>query len=133
MPDQFIQERFLALQRGDYAAVYQSYHSEAPFVQNFAREADYVDFASEHLSRIQVVSWRCLAQREAGAGVEVILVMELEVDGIRQLFFELALLLETPQGWKYHSAQKLSPEEFTEHPDRLDFSHFDLAAQKVRF
>ncbi len=133
MPVQFIQERFQALQRGDYAAVYQSYHPDAPFVQNFAREADYVDFASQHLTRIQVVSWRCLAQREAGAGVEVILVMELEVDGTRQLFFELALLIKTSQGWRYHSAQKLGPEEFSESPDHLDFSHFDLAAQKVRF
>ena len=59
--------------------------------------------------------------------------MEIAVGDGRQYFYELALLRKTADGWRYHSAQKLSGEDYSGPPEQLDFCHFDSIAQKIRF
>lgn len=131
--DEFLTRRFAALAAGDYAEVYRSYHPEAPFLQNFADADSYLEFAEEQLSTIQVASWRSLQQRPAERGEEHLLMMELAVDGCRQFFYELALLIETDEGWRYHSAQKLGADDFAGKPEEIDFRHFDRVTEKIRF
>ncbi len=132
-PQELLESRFVSLQAGDYAGVYASYHDDAPFRQQFSGEADYLAFARQQLAQIQVHSWRILRQRQTEEGqVEAILCMEIVVDGAIQFFYEMALLISSDQGWRYHSAQKLSSEDYSGAPAQLDFYHFDRVAEKIR-
>lgn len=133
-PEELLAHRFAALQRQDYQSVYSSYHPEAPFLQSFPDSDSYVCFARQELANIEVRDWRSLGWRQPTADqIEHLLVMELVVDGIAEHFYELALLLKTSGGWRYHSAQKLSSEDYSGPPEQLDFCHFDQVAQKISY
>ncbi|PLY00212.1 MAG: hypothetical protein C0622_09275 [Desulfuromonas sp.] len=134
MIEEFLKDRFEALARGDYAAVYNSYAADAPLLGQFADIDEYVDFARNNLSRIQVVDWSCVDQRQlAEDRVECLLAMELSVDGASQYFYESALLIRGGDGWRYHSAQKLGADDFSGTPEQIRFDHFDKAMEKIRF
>lgn len=127
-------KRFTALAGGDYATVYATYHQDSPFLQHFADCAAYVAFAQDQLSSIEVMDWRSLRQRQIDADQqEHLLVIELSVDNSRQYFYELALLIHSPDGWRYHSAQKLGAEDYSGPPAQIQFDHFDRVAQKIRY
>ena len=127
-------KRFTALASGDYATVYATYHTESPFLQQFADRDEYLLFARQQLADIEVQHWRSLRQRSPEAEQqEHLLVMELSIDGASQYFYELALLLKTPDGWRYHSAQKLSGDDYSGPPEGIQFAHFDRATQVIRY
>ncbi len=131
---QFLEMRFSALSEGDYAAVYDSYHNDAPFLQQFSDRGTYIRFAKQQLDSIKIKNWRCLQQRVVDeTQLEVLLVMEITTDAGDQFFYELALLVETDAVWRYHSAQKLGMDDYTGSPEQIDFFHFDSAPQKIRF
>lgn len=131
---QFLEQRFSSLGTGDYTAVYDSYHSDAPFLKQFSNRSTYVRFARQQLGEIEIKNWQCLRQRSiAELQLEVLLVMEIESGAGAQFFYELALLIETDSGWRYHSAQKLGADDYSGSPSEIDFCHFDNAAQKIRF
>jgi SEC-C motif-containing protein len=131
-PQQLLAHRFAALARADYATVYASYHADAPFLQSFADAAAYVDFAERQLGTVQISRWQSLRQRTLAADrQEHLLLMELVVAGANQYFYELALLIDTAAGWRYHSAQKLGQEDYSAAPEQIDFCHFDRVAQKI--
>ncbi len=131
---QLLEHRFSALAGGDYPAVYDSYHPDAPFLQQFSGCSTYVRFARQQLSDIKIINWFCLNQRVVNElRLEVLLVMEIATESASQFFYELALLIETTEGWFYHSAQKLEGDDYLGPPDQIDFYHFDNVAQKIRF
>jgi SEC-C motif-containing protein len=131
-PQQFLAQRFADLEKADYAAVYASYHAEAPFLQSFPDCAAYVAYAEQYLGAVQIRAWKILRQRTLAADrQEHLLLMELSLDGGSQFFYELALLIDTADGWRYHSAQKLSQEDYSGAPEQIDFCHFDQVAQKI--
>lgn len=131
---QLLEHRFSALAGGDYPAVYDSYHPDAPFLQQFSDRNTYIRFARQQLSDIKIINWFCLNQRVVnGLRLEVLLVMEIATESASQFFYELALLIETTEGWLYHSAQKLGGDDYLGPPDQIDFYHFDNVSQKIRF
>ncbi len=131
---QFLDIRFSALTASDYAAVYDSYHSEAPFLRQFSDRNTYILFAEQQLGAIEIKNWRCLQQRIIAEGqVEVLLLMELATEAGFQFFYELALLVGSDKCWYYHSAQKLGEDDYSGAPDQIEFHHFDNATQKIRF
>ena len=131
---QLLEYRFTALAAGDYPAVYDSYHPDAPFLQQFGSRSTYVRFARQQLSDIKIKNWSCLNRRVISElQLEVLLVMEIETEAVTQFFYELALLIETDSGWRYHSAQKLGADDYSGVPNQIDFCHFDNALQKIRF
>lgn len=131
---QFLDIRFSALTAGDYAAVYDSYHSESPFLQQFSDRNTYIRFAKQQLGTIEIKNWRCLQQRIIDEGqVEVLLLTELTTEAGSQFFYELALLVGSDKCWYYHSAQKLGQDDYSGAPDQIEFHHFDNATQKIRF
>lgn len=132
--EDFLRHRFAALASGDYVTLYATYHEESPFLQQFSDCGAYVGFAEENLRAINVENWMLLDKRSvADNRLEQLLVMELAVDGGSQYFYELALLIETSDGWRYHSAQKLGADDFTGSPEQLQFAHFDQVTQKIRY
>lgn len=131
---QLLATRFTALSHGDYGAVYDSYHADAPFLQQFGDRDAYDNFAREQLGSIEILSWSCSQQRTiADNRVEALLVMEIATEAAPQFFYELALLIDTEAGWRYHSAQKLGADDYSGTPQQIDFCHFDDAAQKICF
>lgn len=133
-PLQFLDKRFSALISADYGFVYDSYHGDAPLVQQFTDRKDYINFARQQLAAIVVNDWRCLRQRSVEEKqLECLLIMNIMIAGSSQFFYELALLIETEKGWRYHSAQKLGADDYAGSPDLIDFSHFDTATPKIRF
>ena len=48
-----------------------------------------------------------------------------------QDLFELGRFIRTDAGWRYHSGQKLTREDFQGTLDELTFGHFDQASQKI--
>ena len=132
--EQFLENRFSALGRRDYATVYDSYHVDAPFLQQFSDRKAYIRFAQQQLASINVLNWSCSQQRTVAENqIEALLVMEISTEGDSQFFYELALLIDTEAGWRYHSAQKLGADDYSGLPDQIDFHHFDLVTQKIRF
>lgn len=132
--EELLAKRFAALDSGDFVTVHGTYAQDSPFIQQFADRATYVRFAQQQLSSIRVSSWKSLCRRQLDDHQqEHLLVMELAVDGVEQYFYELALLVDTPDGWRYHSAQKLSCEDYSGPPEQIRFAHFDRAAQKIRY
>lgn len=133
-PEHFLARRFAALAAGDYRAVYAGYHPQSPLCQQFPDASAYLQFARQQLQGIKVVSWQCLRQRSITLGeVECLLVLRIDVAGETTTLFELARLIQGPEGWQYHSAQKLTAEDFTGPQDRIDFHHFDRARTRIRF
>ena len=132
---QFLEARFSALKRGDYSMVYDSYHSDAPFRQQFSCRNDYLGFAEDQLSSIEIKDWRCLQKRALDDNrLQVILMMELGEGSDTQFFYELALLIKTnDECWFYHSAQKLGADDYSGSPIEVDFHHFDNITQKICF
>jgi len=132
--EEFLSKRFDALASGDFKSVYGTFHKESPFIQQFSDRGTYVRFAQQQLAAIEVKNWQSLGKRQLdGQQQEHLLVMELAVDGASQYLYELALLINTEDGWRYHSAQKLGVEDYPGPPEKIQFSHFDQVAQKIRY
>ena len=133
-PKGLLQFRFRALQAAEFGLVYQSYHAEAPFLQHFPDPAEYLKFAAAQLGPMVALQWRLLKQRRPTATeAEVLCWMQVGNGPDGQELFELALLLKTPAGWRYHSGQKLTREDYRGCVSELDFCHFEQAAQKIRY
>lgn len=133
-PVDCLRQRFEAHRRGDYAAVYASYHPQAPFLQYFPDLSSYLTFAREQLADVKLVTWQCTMERHLdGMQVECIQIVEYAHEGAISRMVELALLIDTNQGWRYHSAQKLDAQDLPVPAVLVDFSHFDQAVDKVRF
>ena len=131
--DQFWAQRFADLSAGNYKAIYFSYHPRAPFRENFLSAREYVLFAKAQLSAIEVKDWQFVTYRElADDQVECLVTMQLSCDGVVQYFYELALVVRSEQQWLYHSAQKLSAEDYSGPPEQINFEHFDQVVQKIR-
>lgn len=129
-----LEKRFTALKTGDFVTLHATYHPASPFLQQFPDRTTYIQFAEQHLHAIGVLSWQSLRKRQIDEQQqEHLLVMKLAVDGHSQYFYELALLVKTDQEWRYHSAQKLSCEDYTGPPDLIDFFHFDQVKEKIRY
>ena len=133
-PVALMEGRMRALERGDFSLIYDSYHRQAPFLGHFSDKAEYLDFADRQLRGIALTGWRILRRRErAGGEVEILLWMRIGTGPAAQDLFELARLIDTEHGWRYHSAQKLTREDYPGPAELIDFEHFDQAALKIRF
>ena len=133
-PESLVESRMNAFEQGVFGLVYDSYHIESPFLQHFLDKTDYLTFADQQLGDIVLADWKMFGQRQINDHtVEVLLWMQMG-EGAEELdLFEMALLLLTKSGWRYHSAQKLTREDYGGAFDQIDFCHFDQAAEKTRF
>lgn len=132
--EDFLKQRFSALENGDFKTIYQGYHSESPFLMQFANCDDYLAFACEQLGAIRLKSWHLQDRRALSDDrVECLLVMELDGGGESIWFYESALLINVAGQWKYHSAQKLGSDDYSGPPERICFDHFDKVQDKIRF
>ena len=132
-PGALLEGRLRALAGSDFALVYASYHPDAPFLQHFPARQDYLDFAEQNLADVWLVEWKVFAQRRRGSATEVLCWLRMDIGGTRRDLYELARLIASDDGWSYHSAQKLTPEDYAGPVEKIDFHHFDNAEPKIRF
>lgn len=133
-PALLIESRMRAFEQSEFSLVYDSYHIESPFLQHFTDKSDYLSFAGQELGDIVLAGWKMFGQRQINdQAVEVLLWMQMGEGEDALDLFELALLLLTKTGWRYHSAQKLTREDYAGDFDQIEFCHFDQAAEKIRF
>lgn len=133
-PVEFINKRMDAFKKGDFGRVYDSYHIESPFLQHFLDKSDYLAFAADQLGDIVLADWKIFGQRRINEqAVEILLWMQMGEGDENLDLFEMALLLLTKSGWRYHSAQKLTREDYSGAFDQIDFCHFEQVPEKIRF
>jgi len=131
--EDLIRLRYTALKEQNLALLYASYHLDAPFLEQFPTLNTYREFAVEALSELRLYDADVGANRVTAQGVEIICMLRFDLGDDVQILYELALLIATDAGWRYHSAQKLSSEDYLGDFAALDFIHFDHHSPKIRF
>jgi SEC-C motif-containing protein len=132
-PADLIRQRFSDLKSGNFAALYHSYDAQSPFLQQFPSLQEYLEFAAQVLVEMKPLQVLIGDQRNSEEGVELICQLSFELGGTTQILYELALVVRAEEGWRYHSAQKLTSEEYAGPFSGLDFSTFDRQPLKIRF
>jgi SEC-C motif-containing protein len=132
-PEELIRLRYAALEEQSYSLLYASYHPQAPFIEQFPDVTAYLDFAAQSLAGMRLCEAYVGASRTTSEGVELICAIRFEMGAGMQTMYELALVRQTEVGWRYHSAQKLSGEDYQGEFAALDFIHFDRQSPKIRF
>jgi len=131
--EELIRLRFSALEEHNFALLYASYHPLAPFLEQFPDAGAYLEFAVQTLSGLRLCKTRVGLSRATPGGVELICALSFELGSSLQTLYELALLKPTEAGWRYHSAQKLTGEDYQGEFAALDFIHFDRQSPQIRF
>jgi SEC-C motif-containing protein len=133
-PSQVILARSRAFSEGDFGRVYDSYHPDSNFCRQFPDRQAYLDYARSVLATDFVIrECRILRKKVEGRAARLILYLDTMFRGQKAASFELALLLRTPGGWRYHSGQKLLRSEFAGKIDEIDWDDFEKAKEKVFF
>ena len=133
-PSQLVLARSRAFTEGDFGRVYDSYHPDSNFCRQFTDRQAYLDYARSVLAADFVIhECRILREKVEGDQAHVIFYLDTVFRGQQAESFELALLLRTPDGWRYHSGQKLLRSEFAGKIDEIDRDDFEKAQEKVFF
>jgi SEC-C motif-containing protein len=133
-PSQLVLARSRAFAVGDFGFIYDSYHPDSNFCRQFADRQAYLDYARSVLAADFVIQdCRILRQRVEGDRASVIFYLDVRFRGERIETFELALLLSTGEGWRYHSGQKLGRDEYRGEIEAIGWDDFEKVKEKVFF
>jgi SEC-C motif-containing protein len=131
-PSQLILARSRAFTEGDFGRVYDSYHPDSNFCRQFPDRQAYLEYARTALAADFIIDeCRILREKIDRDQARVIFYMDIRFRGRRVETFELALLLMTGEGWRCHSSQKLSRDEFAGEIDAIGWEDFERAEKTV--
>lgn len=124
-PGELILARSQAFCHGDFGYIYDSYHSESNFRQQFVAREEYLLFGKDSLGQdFQILRCQVLAEKISAREAQVVFLMEMKVHGRSQLYGELAWLRREDHAWRYHRGQKMTEDELPEDPSALSFADF---------
>jgi SEC-C motif-containing protein len=133
-PSVLILNRVDAFRRCDFGFIFDSYHPDSNFRRQFPDRDDYVRYGWANLGKdFRILGCRVIRETVAGREGRVIFILEFELHGEQQRYAEMAWLEQVGEGWRYRRGQKLAAEEWPVTAERLDFSHFDAAVDKVLY
>lgn len=133
-PAELIRARFVAFAEGDFGFIFDSYHPDSNFRRQFEDRDAYTAYGRSNLSADFLIrECRILRERINGDLARVILYVDTLFRGAGAESFELALLLLTPDGWRYHSGQKMLRGEFEGEIGDIDWKDFERVKDKVFF
>lgn len=133
-PPELILARTEAFRQADYGFVFDSYHADSMFRQQFPERAEYIRYAWANLGKeFRILTCRILKEAAGPSEARVIYFMELEVSGQHHAFVELAWLQPEAGQWRYHHGQKVVGNELPCPLEQVDFEVFDQIDQKVIF
>jgi len=124
----------MAFAAKDFGSVYDSYHPDSNFCRQFPDRQAYIEYAETALSSdFDLDQCRILRERVEAESARVIYYLDFRFRGERSENFELALLLLTGEGWRIHSSQKLTREEYVGEVDAIDWDDFERSPEKFIF
>jgi SEC-C motif-containing protein len=133
-PSQLILARCRAFAEGDFGFIYDSYHPDSNFLRQFPDRQDYLVYGRAALAVDFVIDeCRILQERVEDQEARVIFYLDARFRGERVETFELALLLSTRKGWRYHSGQKLGREEYAGEIEAIGREAFERVGEKTVF
>lgn len=127
-PVQLLVYRLDAFCAADFAAIYDSYHPEAPFLRVHPNRNEYLAFAEGLKEDYAIAMCRVLDLDERGESASIVVEMQVIFRGEGQEYLELCRLRRTSGGWTYHSGLKRPRTDFPEVLGRItpdDFSGLD--------
>lgn len=133
-PLNVLDRRMAALQDGDFAAIFHSYHPDSPFLQQFSTLDEYLNFADEMLvGQSLIESCTYLEKRVSGSQALILLHQVTVVGGNRQESVELAILKRVDREWLYHSSQRVLVEGLAISPQEMTIDMFGNLLDTVTF
>lgn len=134
-PADLIEERCRAFREGDFGFVYDSYHPDSLFLQQFPDREDYLRYGRDVLARdFQIRRWRILRQRQIAADeVRLIFYLETRFRGETAEILEMATIIHTRVGWRYQGGQKMERREFPGPVETITFADFEKMREKIFF
>jgi len=133
-PSELIQARAAAFQKADYGFVFDSYHSDAMFRQQFPEREEYLRFGWANLGKeFRILECRILKEDATLPEARVIYYMRLDVSGQQHAYAELAWLQQEGGHWRYHRGQKIEAEELPCPLNELTFEMFEQFDQNTIF
>ncbi len=133
-PAEMILARCDALRRADYGFVFDSYHSDSNFRQQFPERNAYVQFGWSSLGKdFKVRNCQIVREEIDGHDARVIFLMQMVAHGELKSYAEMALLKRQGASWRYHHGQKMEEKDWPADPMTLDFESFDKLEPKIVF
>lgn len=132
-PADLVRARVRAFDAGDFGFIYDTYHPDSYFRRQFPDRAAYLLHGRSLSGDFSIREFRILKECVEGDEARLIFYLDTLYRGERSESFELSLFLMTPQGWRYHSGQKLSREEFSGEIEAIDWEDFEKVKDKVFF
>ncbi len=132
LPRQLVEDRLQAFKDGDFGAIYDSYHPEAPFLEQFPQRDDYLAFAQESIVGSCSIE-RCLIHYEQVDGDEALILLQqlLKTSAGYQESFELAHLSKIDDCWKYLGSERIDRSDFKGRPEDLRPEDFERIPHRV--
>ncbi len=133
-PSELVLARGRAFSEGDFAFIYDTYHPDSNFRQQFPDRSAYIHYGRTALGKdFTIDACRVLHERVDNDEARVIFYLGTTYQGQKEEGFELSLFYRTVKGWRYHSSQKLARDEFAGAIEEIDWSDFERVKDKVFF
>lgn len=133
-PADLVNARAGAFINGDFAFIYDSYHSDSYFRHQYPDRQAYISHGRQNLGADFVIrECTILKERMVDEEAQVLFYLDTLYQGERSESFELSRFLREKGAWRYHSSQKLTREEFGGSASDIDWSDFDRVKDKVYF
>ena len=134
-PIQILTLRVAAFRRGDFGIIYDTYHPDSFFREQFPDRFDYMQFGWAHLRRdFRILHCRVLRRRQVSPQeIHLIFHQVINASGQQMETLEMGRFYRTEKGWRFHSSQKMEREEFAGPVEEIDFPVFDRIPHKVYF
>lgn len=124
-PSELILERNQAFIKQDFGSIFDSFHTESNFRRQFTERDEYISVGQSSLSLdYRIVHCEILGEEVVGSEARVIFLMEMEVQGVRQRYAELAWVRAEDNEWRYHRGLKVTEERLPEDLGTLTFEYF---------
>lgn len=135
-PAELVLARVEAFRNKDFGFIYDSYHRESYFLEQFPDRAAYIQTGRSSLSAdYRINNVEIIREKVGDSDGEWLVIFLLDTWNGTALerTYELSRFISTEKGWRYHSSQKLAANEVAVAAEEIDFSHFGAVSDKVWF
>lgn len=134
-PVELVHRRRAAFDSRDFGFVYDTYHCESMFREQFPSRDAYLSHAKSTLSTdFRILDCQTLKDRLVEDGsAEVLFYLRFSYLGKVEETFELSSFQKEAGQWRYHSSQKLSKDEFSGAVEDIDWEDFEKVQDKIYF
>ncbi|WP_139800673.1 YchJ family metal-binding protein [Geothermobacter hydrogeniphilus] len=134
LPRRLVEERVEAFREGNFGFIYDSYHPDAPFLEQFPDREEYLSYAAEEIAgSCTIERMTILYERQQDARAEVVIQQLLKTAAGYQESFELVRLGMVAGGWKYLGSERIERKDFQGRPEDLRPKDFERVPNRFFF